>query len=116
MATISFLAGTVEVRGLPEASPLLPPACRWDVRTACHRAPAMAYADIVRALVREKVAYTDEARRYPVLDGGARVIREPRPYQTEALEAWTKRRARGVVVLPTGAGKSQVACMAIDAK
>ena len=37
------------------------------------------------------------------------VHREPRPYQTEALAAWKRAKGRGVVVLPTGAGKSHVA-------
>ncbi|MBX3202297.1 MAG: DEAD/DEAH box helicase [Labilithrix sp.] len=45
---------------------------------------------------------------------GARVHREPRFYQSEALEAWKRNRGRGVVVLPTGAGKTQLAMMAID--
>jgi superfamily II DNA or RNA helicase len=113
-AVLSFAAGTLELRGLPETIPL--PGVQWDARTACHRAPAIAYADIVRALTRDKIAYTDEARRYPTLPSGACVHRTPRPYQSEALAAWQAARGRGVVVLPTGAGKSQVACMAIDAK
>src|SRR5262249_21499270 len=37
-------------------------------------------------------------------------------YQTEALEAWSRARSAGVVVLPTGAGKSHLAVMAIDLK
>ena len=41
---------------------------------------------------------------------------KPRPYQAEALEAWRRSRARGVVVLPTGAGKSHVAVLAIAEK
>ncbi len=114
MVTLDFAAGTIEVRGLVEGTPVLPPCCRWDPRTACHRAEAIAYADVVRAL-HGKIEYEDRARRYPTLDDGARVHREPRPYQAEALAAWRARRGRGVVVLPTGAGKSHVAAMAIDA-
>jgi superfamily II DNA or RNA helicase len=115
MVTLTFVAGTIEVRGLVDGSGL-PPGCAWDPRSASFRAPALAYADVVRALHRDKVPHTDEARRYPVLAAGARVRREPRPYQTEALAAWRAARGRGVVVLPTGAGKTQVACMAIDDK
>jgi len=88
----------------------------WDKRTRSFRAPAVGYADVVRALVASKIAYEDRARRYTELSEGARVHREPRPYQTEALEGWRKARGRGVVVLPTGSGKSQVAIMAIDDK
>ena len=115
MIDLSFFAGTLELRGVP-AELLLPPAVHWDERTACHRAPAVAYADVVRALVRGKIPYEDRARRYAELPTGSRVHREPRPFQREALEAWRKARGRGVVVLPTGAGKTHVAVMAIDDK
>lgn len=38
---------------------------------------------------------------------------EPRPYQAEAIESWLNHEGRGVVVLPTGAGKTVVALMAL---
>jgi superfamily II DNA or RNA helicase len=76
----------------------------------------MAYAPIVLALRKANVTYQDEARQYEELTHGARVHREPRPFQTEALAAWKRAMGRGVVVLPTGAGKTQVATMAIDDK
>jgi superfamily II DNA or RNA helicase len=115
--TLAFVGGTLELRGLAddERARALP-GCQWDPRSACHRAPAIAYADLVRALSRERIAFVDEARKYATLETGACVHRVPRPYQSEALAAWQTQRGRGVVVLPTGAGKSQVACMAIDAK
>ena len=115
VVTIRFVGGTIELRGRGAADALMP-GCHFDERSACQRAPASSYADIVRALTREQVAFTDEARHYAELAGGAAVHREPRPYQSEALAAWKAQRGRGVVVLPTGAGKSQVACMAIDDK
>jgi superfamily II DNA or RNA helicase len=115
VVTLSFMAGTLEVRDWPDGRPP-PPQCRWDDRTRCHRAPALAYADVVRELVTTRTAYADEARRYDELSMGARVHREPRPYQTEALLAWRALRGRGVVVLPTGSGKSHVAVLAIDDK
>lgn len=37
----------------------------------------------------------------------------PRPYQEAALNAWKARDRRGVVVLPTGAGKTAIGCLAI---
>lgn len=114
--TIRFAGGTLEIRGLPEVASSSIPIASWDPRTACHRAPAIAYADLIRALVRGKIPYDDQARRYEALADGPVVHRQPRPYQSEALAAWTEQRGRGVVVLPTGAGKSQVACMAIAAK
>lgn len=114
MVRLRFHAGTLEIHGLPEGSPLLPESARLDPRTACHRAPASAYADVVLALRREGVDYEDEARAYTELASGALVRHEPRPYQREAIAAWKKNRGRGVVVLPTGAGKTHVAVMGID--
>jgi superfamily II DNA or RNA helicase len=40
--------------------------------------------------------------------------RTPRPYQREAVDRWRASNGRGSVVLPTGAGKTLVALMAID--
>jgi superfamily II DNA or RNA helicase len=113
VTSIAFVAGTVEIRGVPTEL-TLPGSCIFDARTDCHRAPASSYAEVVRTLVRAKVPYEDLARRYEELASGALVQREPRPYQTEAIEAWKKAQGRGVVVLPTGAGKSHVAMLAID--
>ena len=111
---IRFRSGTLEVAGIPAPFAGLPCSCVWDERTACFRAPASAYADLVKTLRRLKIAYSDQARRYETLAAGAVVRREPRPYQSEALAAWDAAGGRGVVVLPTGAGKTLVAHMAID--
>jgi superfamily II DNA or RNA helicase len=43
-----------------------------------------------------------------------RATRTPRPYQSDALAAWIASDSRGVVVLPTGAGKTILALMAIE--
>jgi superfamily II DNA or RNA helicase len=55
---------------------------------------------------------SDEAE----LAGGfrAKLAFAPRPYQTDALEAWLTANGRGMVVLPTGAGKTVLALMAIE--
>jgi superfamily II DNA or RNA helicase len=112
--TLSFAGGTLELRGLEHGAPPPLPTCVWDPRTACFRAPAAAYATLRRALARTGAAVDDRARQYGELSDGARVRREPRPYQAEALAAWRANQGRGVVVLPTGAGKTWVACLAID--
>lgn len=49
----------------------------------------------------------------PPLDFEPTISLAARQYQTEAVEAWEKRDGRGVVVLPTGAGKTFVAALAI---
>src|SRR5215207_10130482 len=114
MVQLGFRAGTIEIQGLPPGAVNLPAACAWDPRAACHRAPASAYADVVRTLVRGGISYQDQARGYAQLDRPVLVHREPRPYQREALAAWQKAGGRGVVVLPTGAGKTLVAQLAIE--
>lgn len=45
-----------------------------------------------------------------------RAKRTPRPFQLEAHRAWLDHAGRGVVVLPTGSGKSHVALMAIESR
>jgi superfamily II DNA or RNA helicase len=111
---LSFRAGTLEVHGAAQGDPRLPEAVRWDKRTRCHRAPAAAYHEVVAALVHARAEIVDEAKAYPTLERGARVRFEPRDYQRDALAAWREARGRGVVVLPTGAGKTHVGVMAIE--
>ncbi|MDQ2885763.1 MAG: DEAD/DEAH box helicase, partial [Chloroflexota bacterium] len=49
----------------------------------------------------------------PALSYTMKLALEPRPYQEEALVNWLAEGSRGVVVLPTGAGKTFVAALAI---
>ena len=58
--------------------------------------------------VAESAGFRDDLES-PLLDP-----RTPRPYQREAVDRWRGAGARGSVVLPTGAGKTLVALMAID--
>lgn len=62
--------------------------------------------------VETTLAPTDEDE----LAGGyrAKLALAPRPYQESALAAWLAANGRGVVVLPTGAGKTVLALMAIE--
>jgi superfamily II DNA or RNA helicase len=110
---LAFSEGTLELRGFPPGEEL-PAECRWDARSACHRAPALAYAELVLELRRRKLAYEDRARAYVELEPKLALEREPRPFQSEALDAFRRASGRGVIVLPTGAGKSHVGVMAID--
>lgn len=112
---IAFSNGTLEIRHVANQVQL-PDCCVFDERTRCFRAPALHYAEVVMSLVRAKHPYEDNARDYEMLEEGLRIKREPRPFQIEAVRAWERNNGRGTVVLPTGAGKSHVALMAIDAK
>jgi superfamily II DNA or RNA helicase len=114
---ITFAAGTLRVEGLPKehAAPL-PAGARWDDREGVHRLPAIDYAELILKLRARGVVYTDEARVYTELDRSPAVKQEPFPYQRDALEAWEKARCRGVVVLPTGTGKTFLATLAIASR
>ena len=48
---LRYYRGTLEIHGIPNPN-ILPEACVHDARTDCHRAPAVAYAEVVTALVR----------------------------------------------------------------
>ena len=49
-----------------------------------------------------------------MLDLPLRLSLHPRPYQREAVRHWLEAEGRGVVVLPTGAGKTVVAMIAME--
>lgn len=120
---LGFFAGTLEVRCEPadvvnDLVTLKLPACVLDPRAGCLRVPAFGYGDVLMALVKHEKAgaikgVKDEARRYDTMQLASTSTRAPRSYQAEALVKWKQNRGRGVVVLPTGAGKTEVALMAI---
>ena len=68
---------------------------------------------IVETLRANGVRYLDEARQYQPTPWTLQSERQPFPHQSEALEAWWQHGGRGVVVLPTGTGKTFVALLAI---
>src|SRR5215218_6812484 len=106
-----YEAGTLVATG---ASSGLPEAFVWDGRTRQWRAPASAYREMVLSLRAQGVPHEDRASAFEKIPLESRVAMEPRPYQKEALGAWRRDSLRGVVVLPTGAGKTAVAVSAIE--
>ena len=112
---LAFQGGTLRLEGLAREEALegVAASCLWDEREAVYRAPAVDYAAIVLALRDRGVETIDDARHYATLSLVPTARHEPFPYQSEALEAWRRHRYRGVVVLPTGAGKTYVATLAI---
>ncbi len=117
--TLRFDAGTLLIDGFLEGASegATLPGCVWDARVQRLRSPAWRYREVVTALTRlargGTIAFTDEARGYAVLEVTHRAQRTPFEHQREAVAAWRAAGNRGVVVLPTGAGKSYVAEMAI---
>ena len=109
MIELSYESGTlIASRGKP------PEPFIWDARTEQWRAPASVYRQTVLELRRSGMPYKDQASSFEQLSLESRVAMEPRPYQREALNAWRRGDLRGVVVLPTGAGKTAIAVRAIE--
>ena len=112
-SALRFDAGTLVLDG-PGPDAEVPAGLRWDERVGRWRAPASAYRRVVSELVRGGVAFEDAARAYQRFDFPTKFLVEPRPYQHEAISAWKAAQGCGVVILPTGAGKSLVAQMAVE--
>ncbi len=89
------------------------PYGRWDPRVDAYRAMAIYYPEILSYLDRSRVDYRDEVPNPPPLPRLTCQV-ELRPYQKEALGAWLDAGMRGVIVLPTGAGKTFIALKAIE--
>ena len=110
---LAFEGGTLVVSGAaPERLATLP-HCQQDPRTGVHRAEAVHYRALVEHLRRERIPYEDRARAYQPASWPLRASRDPFPHQNEALEAWWGAGGRGIVVLPTGTGKTFLAVLAI---
>lgn len=88
----------------------------WDDRIRAYRGSAHFYRRLLMQCTRNYIEYLDEARKYVDLKLQFQFERVPFYYQREALEAWEKQGGCGVVVLPTGAGKSFVAQLAMAKK
>ena len=85
-----------------------------DARRKCLRALPIDYLAICAAL-RSRYTLKKSFDLRPPLPHSVEVRLQPRSYQVEALEAWEAAGYRGVVVLPTGAGKTLVALTALSA-
>lgn len=109
---ISFDRGTVVIECAGTAlDPKSLPGVTYDPRVHVWRARADAYSQIRVRLSDEGVRYSDEIR--PRAVHASQPPPELRWYQEEAISAWIAAGHRGVVALPTGAGKTVLATSAI---
>lgn len=88
------------------------PGVTRDPRDGSWRAPADAYASLVGRMSDDYVRLTDNIPDHRT-DTASWSVPDLRWYQREALSAWIAAGRRGVVVLPTGAGKTILAAAAI---
>lgn len=109
-----FDAGTLIVEGLSEGDDRGLPGVKFDARTRNFRAEAIWYRSLVEHILKQGITYTDSARAYGKTAWKLQVAKEAFPHQVEGLQAWWAAGGRGVVVLPTGTGKTHLANMAIE--
>jgi superfamily II DNA or RNA helicase len=85
----------------------------WDARSSSHRVAAYRFRDLVSAADAAGRPLAGDLR--PTWGSRARDTTPLglRPYQQQALASWTAFGRRGLVVLPTGSGKTRVAIAAI---
>lgn len=89
------------------------PGVLWDPRSSTRRAAAHRFGALVRETERRGMGIAGDLRRaWPFALRSTREL-GLRPYQSQALAAWAAFDRRGVIVLPTGAGKTRVAIAAI---
>src|ERR671925_1020795 len=112
--TLSFDRGTLLLHPPPPGKAWIEYAT-WDDRVERFRIPAMHYRRLVEALSAERTPLLDQAREFGSLTLMPALEMTPYPHQRAALAAWLAAGRRGVVVLPTGAGKTYLAQLALQA-
>lgn len=86
----------------------------WDDRIEKFRIPAIHYRLVVEALQSSNAPFEDEVKEFFELKLNPSFEMTPYPHQEEALLAWKQAQRQGVVVLPTAAGKTYLAQLAME--
>ncbi len=105
---LTFDRGTILVKG-----DIRVPNSTWDERSKSFRAMALYYKEIIDFLKTSGFDFADnvlDLTPCPELQSSV-VLRD---YQKQAIDAWTTNDKRGIIVLPTGSGKTLVGINAIS--
>ena len=108
MLNLWFDKGTLLLKG-----EIGTPYGRWDHRVGCFRISALHYRDVLAYLKESHISFEDNVPRLPPLETLVSTI-QLRPYQKSALKRWQQAQNRGVLVLPTAAGKTYIALKAVE--
>lgn len=111
--TLTYDRGTLILHPPPKGKDWLDFAT-WDDRVERFRVPAIEYRSLLTATQITDPRLVDQAKSYETLELTPSLQMEPYRHQQEALDAWQQER-RGVVVLPTAAGKTYLAQLVIQA-
>lgn len=111
--TLEFDRGTLLVSGGKAALAPVLDELNMDDRVDAYRAEAYRYESIMRKLYAAGIPVTDRARNYPDLPLTLHSPHSPMRHQQTALDCWKSAKCRGVVVMPTGSGKTFFAFLAM---
>src|SRR5688572_208113 len=109
--SLRFDRGTLVLEGFSELPGSINSYFHYDARVDAYRASAHHYFDVITTL--RKRLTSNNAPRYRRLKLEPALTLEPFPHQQEALDRWKAAKGRGLVVLPTGAGKSLLGILAL---
>ncbi len=112
--TLSYDRGTLILHPPPSGKEWIDFAT-WDDRIERFRVPAMQYRHLVMALRAAGTELDDRAKAFRDVELVPKLEMEPYLHQREALAAWVKAGRMGLVVLPTAAGKTYLAQLAMQA-
>ena len=105
---LTFDRGTILIKGNIRV-----PNSTWDERSKAFRTMALYYKDIIDFLKKSSFDFNDYVLNLipcPELQSSIKL----RDYQKQALDAWAANEKRGIVVLPTGSGKTLIGIEAIS--
>lgn len=112
MVSVRFVAGTLVLEGATADfvqrvfGPQSP--WQWDPRSLVWRCHALDYLQVRHQLARPELQIENHVRAWAKVDWPQDQLPQLREEQQSAVEAWEKEH-RGVVVMPTGTGKTEVA-------
>ena len=89
------------------------PYGKWDPRVGCYRIKAYHYRDVLEYLAESKLQVENDVPMLTTLEQLKSTV-VLRDYQNEAWANWCRAHNRGVLVLPTAAGKTFIALKAIE--
>jgi superfamily II DNA or RNA helicase len=108
MVRLWFDKGTLLLKG-----DIGTPYGKWDPRVGCFRIKALYYRDVLAYFEESQILFEDSVQQLPPLETLKSTV-QLRPYQESALSRWRRNENRGVLVLPTAAGKTYIALKAVE--
>jgi superfamily II DNA or RNA helicase len=114
LPTLSFDPGTLLLHPPPPGKAWIDYAT-WDDRVGRFRLPARQYRRLVETLQIEGAPLRDQASAFEPMPPVPALEMTPYSHQQAALPAWLAAGRQGVIVLPTGAGKTYLAQLALQA-